>query len=97
MLVHVYSWEAYFCLLVFRQGNSSLNGTAVYPLGIRVHRNVTENESPEEVVITLPDQESSAVSSYTDILGIVFTLTVVSGLLSQENRLFDLLINCSKI
>lgn len=83
---------------MFRQGNSSLSGTAVYPLVIRVHRNETESETPEEMVITLPVQESSAGSSYTDILGIVFTLIVVSGLLSQENRLFDLLINnCSNI
>lgn len=78
--------------IVFRRGNSSLNGTGVYPIGIRVDRNVTENETTlEEVAITLPVLESSAESIYKDnIPGIVFALSVVSGLISQEHSLINL-------
>jgi hypothetical protein len=75
---------------VFRRGNSSLNGTGVYPLGIRVDRNETESETNLEEVVTLPVMESSAERIFTDIPGIVFALTVVSGLLDQKNRLFNL-------
>lgn len=77
---------------MFRRGNSSLNGTGVYPIGIRVDRNETESETTlEEVAITLPVLESSAESIYKDnIPGIVFALSVVSGLISQEHSLINL-------